>query len=47
MRQPAPRPALGYFPALERAFDYDAGMAALVLLTGYRPRRAGSGLRTD
>jgi transposase len=27
---------LGYFPALERAFDYSASKAALVLLTGYR-----------
>lgn len=27
---------LGYFPALERAFDYSASKASLVLLTGYR-----------
>jgi transposase len=27
---------LGYFPALERAFDYSTSKAALVLLTGYR-----------
>ncbi|MFC4563805.1 IS110 family transposase [Nocardiopsis mangrovi] len=27
---------LGYFPALERAFDYSASKAALVLLTGYQ-----------
>ncbi|PSK96190.1 transposase IS116/IS110/IS902 family protein [Murinocardiopsis flavida] len=31
---------LGYFPALERAFDYSASKAALVLLTGYRTPRA-------
>lgn len=27
---------LGYFPALERAFDYSTSKAALVLLTGYQ-----------
>ena len=34
-----------YFPALERAFDYSASKAALILLTGYQTpdglRRAG------
>ncbi|MDQ0382893.1 transposase [Amycolatopsis thermophila] len=40
-----------YFPALERAFDYSASKAALVLLTGYQTpaalRRCGeSGLET-
>jgi transposase len=37
---------LEYFPALERAFDYSASKAALILLTGYqtpdRLRRAGA-----
>ena len=37
---------LEYFPALERAFDYSASKAALVLLTGYQTpdglRRAGA-----
>src|SRR5205085_2900813 len=36
---------LEYFPALERAFDYSASKAALILLTGYQTpdglRRAG------
>lgn len=37
---------LEYFPALERAFDYSASKAALILLTGYQTpdgiRRAGT-----
>jgi len=37
---------LGYFPALERAFDYSTSKAALILLTGYQTpdglRRAGA-----
>jgi len=37
---------LEYFPALERAFDYSASKAALILLTGYQTpdglRRAGA-----
>jgi transposase len=37
---------LGYFPALERAFDYSSSKAALILLTGYQTpdglRRAGA-----
>jgi transposase len=37
---------LQYFPALERAFDYSASKAALILLTGYQTpdglRRAGT-----
>jgi transposase len=37
---------LDYFPALERAFDYSASKAALILLTGYQTpdglRRAGA-----
>lgn len=37
---------LEYFPALERAFDYSANKAALILLTGYQTpdglRRAGA-----
>ncbi|CAG7192659.1 IS110 family transposase [Mycobacterium avium subsp. paratuberculosis] len=27
---------LEYFPALERAFDYNKSRAALILLTGYQ-----------
>ena len=30
---------LEYFPALERAFDYSASKAALILLTGYQTPR--------
>ncbi|WP_158778726.1 IS110 family transposase [Streptomyces cellulosae] len=33
---------LEFFPALERAFDYNASKGALVLLTGYQTRCRGA-----